>query len=368
VSTPAFRFWSDEDLEKLPPLEWRIDRLLQCGAFGVLYGTSGVGKSFVALSLAVAVALDRAWLGREVRGGRVVYLAAEAAYGLPKRVAALKRLHGVRRIERLTIVPEVVYLHHAQTVLAYLSQLSSQVKGPIALTIVDTLSRCSAGSDEASNADRELTVEGVNLIRQATKGAVLAVHHTGWKEQDRMRGGYALQAAVDTVLALRNGDGGLELKVEKMREDEDGEVIPLALRRLGDSCVIDEASPGSKTLTEQQRNILRSLYQSATSEGLSTSEWQKCTSAAASSFYAARKRLLEDELITAVHGSRRFTVSPEGLQLLQLQSNSKALQNGAGLTPLQHPLSRGGGVGVPELEESEENREERLAIQAEGAA
>jgi hypothetical protein len=205
--------------------------------------------------------------------------------------------------------------------------------------VIDTLSRCSAGSDENSNADRELTVEGLNHIRRVTEGGVLAIHHTGWKE-DRMRGGYALQAAADTILALKGSEAGLELKVEKQRDGEDGKIIQLCLKRFGGSLIVTDGQGQPGGLTEQQKKLLRVLDEIATSEGVSTSVWLKSTGLPESSFYAARKRLLSDGYVAAV-GRGKNAISPAGRELLQLQENSKALQSRGALLHSIAPPFRG---------------------------
>jgi RecA-family ATPase len=191
VTGPEFRFWRERDLAELPPPEWLVSGLLPAGGLSVVYGPSGVGKSFVALSIAACVARGRAWLDRHTCTGRVVYIAAEGAYGLPARLSALKEAYSLQTINRLIIVPDTVHLHNEHSLAAYLHALRHYEPKPIALTVIDTLSRCSSGSDESNNAHRELTVDGLNEIRRATKGGVLAVHHTGWKT-DHMRGGSAL--------------------------------------------------------------------------------------------------------------------------------------------------------------------------------
>lgn len=342
MTTPIFRFWTDADLDDLPPVSWLLDRVIQTEALGVLYGPSGVGKSFLALGLAVAVALDKEWLGRQVRGGRVVYLAAEGALTLGPRVDALKEWHGVTEIPDLTIVPDAVYLHHGAHLAAYLAQLGDRVPFPIALTVIDTLSRCSAGSDENSNADRELTVEGLNLIRKTTQGAILAVHHTGWNE-DRMRGGSSLQAAADAILALKRTEGGVELKIEKQRDDEAGEVMPLCLQPCLFSLVVtDGVTLG--VVSEKGRRLLKTLDEISLSDGVSTTTWKDASGLPGSSFFAARKSLVVAGYVEAVHGGNKWIPSEAGRDLLQLQTNSKRLQTGVPITPLQSPPSRGVGV------------------------
>jgi hypothetical protein len=315
MTAPVFRFWTDTDLENLPPVSWLLTRILNTSGLAVLYGPSGVGKSFVALALAVAVALDRECLGRAVQGGRVVYLAAEGGRTLGPRINALKDWHEVEVVPGLTVVPDAVYLHDARHLTAFLAQLREKVATPIALTIIDTLSRCSAGSDESSNADREMTVEGLNHIRAATDGAILAVHHTGWNE-DRMRGASSLQAAADTILALKRSGGGVELKVEKQRDGEAGETIDLQLQPYAESLIVT-VGVSVGVVPEKAVRLLKTLDEISLSEGMSDTAWKESSAMPQSSYYGLKKTLVVGGYVEPVHGSKKWVVSLKGHELLQ---------------------------------------------------
>jgi hypothetical protein len=345
MSTPLFRFWSVAELGAQPPPEELVAGLVPVDGLGVLWAPSGHFKTFVALSIGLAVALDRSWLGRKVRGGPVVYIAAEGGRGIGSRVTAALDWLGAIDAPGFTVVPDTVYLHDGGHLAAYLSQLRTYTSKPIALTVIDTLSRCSAGSDENSNADRELTVDGLNHIRRATGGAVLAVHHTGWLE-DRLRGGYALKAAADTILALKRNETGLELKVEKQRDGEDGATLNLAAQPHAGSLVITDGEGRPGALSVQQRKVLATLNEIALSDGVSATAWEKSCAVPASSFYAARKRLVIDQYVQQI-GRGKYVITPAGLELLQsLQSHSNVSPIGGTFTPLPAPPFKGAGVGV----------------------
>ncbi len=70
VST--FKFHNVTDILRLPDPVWAIDKLLAKSSFAVLYGAPGVGKSFLALSWAFAVAAEKPWQDRKVNGGPVL--------------------------------------------------------------------------------------------------------------------------------------------------------------------------------------------------------------------------------------------------------------------------------------------------------
>src|SRR5207248_10255292 len=95
-SIEQFRFYNDERWAALPSPPWLVERWRPAEQFAVLFGTSGIGKSFVALDLAYAVARGVPWLGqRVVTPGQVVYVAGEAAISLRTRCRAYRQHYGV---------------------------------------------------------------------------------------------------------------------------------------------------------------------------------------------------------------------------------------------------------------------------------
>lgn len=59
------------------PRLWHVAGIIPGRTVTLLSGDGGVGKSTLALQLAVATVADTPWLGQDARGGRVLYLSAE---------------------------------------------------------------------------------------------------------------------------------------------------------------------------------------------------------------------------------------------------------------------------------------------------
>src|SRR5207248_1125721 len=72
-----------------------IDTLLEEGGLCELFGPSESGKSFVALDWAFCIAAGVPWLGLATIAGPVVYIAAEGAGGMKKRLRALLAHYGL---------------------------------------------------------------------------------------------------------------------------------------------------------------------------------------------------------------------------------------------------------------------------------
>jgi RecA-family ATPase len=65
------------ELNDLPEPSWLIEGILAANAVVVLYGASAIGKTFVALSMALSVAAGHPWCGKPTKSGSVLYVAAE---------------------------------------------------------------------------------------------------------------------------------------------------------------------------------------------------------------------------------------------------------------------------------------------------
>ena len=85
----------------IPPREWLVPGLIPAGTVTMLGGDGGTGKSVLALQLAVAAAVGRQWIGRDVeRPGPVLLLSAEDdATELHRRLADIADAAGVSLAE-----------------------------------------------------------------------------------------------------------------------------------------------------------------------------------------------------------------------------------------------------------------------------
>jgi len=341
----TFQFLSEADLDALPDPVWLVEGLLIEKSLGVLYGASGAGKTFIALALAGAICVGADFLGRSVAEGHVLYVAAESHWQLKKRLRALRRHLGVRQLGALSVVPMPVHFHSPDEVAEFITQLAAQQPEGYALTIVDTLSRCSAGMDENLTAHRELSLDGIRQVMDATGGAVLLLHHTGWKT-DRERGSSALRAAVDTLLKLEeDGNSTLTLEVEKQRDGETGFRLGIHLLPVGDSLVAiaDEANASPATLSAKALACLRSLHAIALSDGATVSDWkahfEDVAKRGRSVFFESKKELLLRNLVTPVN--KRWALTPAGIETVrspgtvQMESGwTESVQSGESTIPL----------------------------------
>jgi len=255
-----------------PPL---IKGLLDQGAMSVLYGDSNTGKTFVAMDIGFHVGTGAAYAGMRTAPGLVVYVAAEGGRGARKRLVALReRFPGQAPAFKLLASP--VNLLDEKADLVPLCQAIIALGQPVALLVIDTLSRAMAGGDENSSTDMGRLVKHLDLLRKGLNPAhLMVVHHSGKDRARGARGHSLLRAATDTEIEVAKPDDGPRTISVKKQRDMDGEwlrsfklrVHTLGLDADGDpitSCTVDLLTDGEARAvravpTEKERDVLSAL-------------------------------------------------------------------------------------------------------------
>jgi len=155
------------DLDKLPKREALIEGLLDCGTLSLMFGPSGCGKTFFALDLAVHVALGRAWRGRPVLQGAVVYVAAEGGYGILDRLTAFSCMYEIDPKDvPFYVIREPIDLCSTDEDLRLVIERLRDL--PVRLIAVDTVSRALAGGNENSPDHMGALVRRCDEVRNST--------------------------------------------------------------------------------------------------------------------------------------------------------------------------------------------------------
>lgn len=235
-----------------------VEGLLTSTAMSVIYGPSNCGKTFFVVDLALHVAMGREWRGRAVDRGAVVYLSLEGAQGIRNRLSAFRKHHGLDDCDLpfIAMPKPVNLLDSAADVAAVISlvlHVAALTGVPVALVIVDTLSRAMAGGNENSPEDMTAIVGNCDRIRSETGAHVCIVHHSGKDEARGARGHSSLRAATDTEIEIKR-DPELTIstvRVAKQRDLEAGDPFAFSLHKVAlganrrgkdvTSCVVVEA-------------------------------------------------------------------------------------------------------------------------------
>ncbi|WP_312319525.1 AAA family ATPase [Stenotrophomonas sp.] len=218
------RFLNVNDLKALPPPRWLVSGLLVEDSVAAIYGAPESGKSFLALDIAMAVAGGVDWHGRRVTDGGVLYVAAEGASGLGKRVRAWEIDRGI------DVGKFPLWLDHGEInlaaerdggVRAFVSDVVEEL-GPLRLVVIDTLNQTAAGADENSAKDMGRYIASMKRIRDETGATVVVVHHSGKDPGKGMRGSSSLLGAMDTTVEVeRDKDRrAITVTVHKQKDAE----------------------------------------------------------------------------------------------------------------------------------------------------
>lgn len=202
------RFYKRLDLSKdAPPTDWLVEDFAVRHEATVLAGDGGVGKSFITMQLALAVASGQAtFLDLAIkRHGRVLYVDEENSADL-----ILQRLNALSRdmFGEGTLPPQVrenlEYLWYAGVDLLNEPEKLREEALDLQpeLVIIDSLSRVALGAEENSNPDMtKLMRAGVVPIARDTGAAVILVHHTD-KDGRGPRGASAIRNSADQVISV----------------------------------------------------------------------------------------------------------------------------------------------------------------------
>ena len=315
---PRFRLWPADELDTLPPLRWLVDGEIPESSFAVLYGATGAGKSFVALEYAFRIAQRQP----------VVYIAAEGAHGYAPRKLAWCKHHKLPagQLYFITVAPNLLNSGEVDEIIAVVATIR-----PV-LVVVDTLARTMIGGDENTQRDMGLFVAACDLIRIATGGTVLVLHHTG-RNGNHERGSTVLRGASDQVISVEDDDGLIRLTCEKSK---DSSGFPMrAMRRVivetgrqmenGEpetSCVVlpSDMVLMAGTLTKAGRTLLETLaLEVFQTPGARGKQLMDTTGIGNSTFYRTASQLVKDGLVRQDSRGDPFYITAEGLKRLTVK-------------------------------------------------
>jgi len=280
----VFRTLSMEDIENFPDIEYLISNLLQVATVSMLFGESSVGKTFIALALALCVAYGIPWLGRPVKQGKVLYIYAEGRLGLKPRLRAFRKHHGLQPTHNIQFIAAPVHLINERQ---FLFDTLAEQEGTPTLIVIDTYSNCASGTNQNDQSDVERVLSVCHAIAREYDAHVLVVHHANLT--GKYNGSAAFKNHVDTMIeASREGkDGPVTLQCEKPRDSEPFpdiklqlEIIPLGVHPQSlepiTSCVVVASSESTLTereaeTAEQEREKMRAILREH--KKLSVNKW-----------------------------------------------------------------------------------------------
>ncbi len=328
----AFSLLSIPQLFAKPDPDFLINQILVAGSVALFTAKEESYKSFIATDMALCVATGKPYHGLVVnRPGTVIYVAAEGASGLKRRVQAWLQDRAEKDIgaDRFLVLDEPLQIGNATERAAFIAHLSDLKP---ALIIFDTLRRCAVGLDENSAADMGVFTDALGDVAAKTGACVLAIHHNN--KSGEYSGSTALAGNVDTRLTCkRHTDDLVTLTIEKQKDFEkhgpisfEKRVVPIhGTQGQASSLVFNRVAhrrDDPNALSATDRRLLE-ILSTLGEQGATNAEWQDAAEKAGvpkSTFMAAVKRLRDVtkavQIVSGTEGQRgaRYGVAPVGTE------------------------------------------------------
>ena len=218
------------DLSAAPPeYEWLVNGMIAKGDTTLLVGEPNVGKSWVSLSLAVAVANgDDRWIKWGLKHqGKVLYVDEENPHDVV--------YHRLRQLG-LKDHSNMRYLHRQGVRLdrQFDRFLDEAVTYQPSLIVLDSLTRLHTQDENNAGAMAGLFNDSINVLTKETGAAIIVLHHTNKGDSNssytRTRGSSDIGAAVDCGLEARaESPGRFGLIHFKSRRKQAGEVTDIEI-------------------------------------------------------------------------------------------------------------------------------------------
>lgn len=280
-----------------------IDGILFMDSLAWLYGKPGSAKSFVALDWAGSVGTGRSWFSRHAAQGSVLYLVAEGASGIPRRVRAWEEAAGIP-MKNVTFLPVAVQLLNAIDRQALMLLVAEQRP---TLVVIDTQARVTVGADENSNGEMGKVVHVADAIRQAAGGAcVLLVHHSGKNGLD-MRGASAFEGAATSIIKITREREYVEVHSDKQKDVENFETLRLRMVPIGQSIVLEDRNTGSGAYeaSKNEALILTAMHECFETTSASANSLVEASGVPRASVYRALNTLVRRGLLVNIGTEKR---------------------------------------------------------------
>ena len=230
VNQPRYIFKTPMELMRQPPTQWRVKGLLPVTGLACVFGPSGAGKSFYIIDLLASIVLGENYYNRKTMSCPVTYVVLEGTGGVPNRLKAYEKHHGVCLPDSFRIVTQSLSLLNNDCVLLANELIANGLDQGV--IVIDTLAQASPGADENSSTDMGLIISKAQYIQQKTSSLVLLVHHTGKDASRGARGHSSLFASLDAAIELKRTQAGREWLLAKSKDSEDGISHPFRLEQI----------------------------------------------------------------------------------------------------------------------------------------
>lgn len=312
--------WPEEMISRSKPL-FAIDTILVVESLAALTGYEGTFKSFIALSMGLALSLGEDWYGLKTTQMPVCYISAEGAAGMGARINAWQIHHGLVALEgEFGTIDHAVQLADPNAVDGLIRSITAQFKTAPRLIIADTLARCFVGHDENAAESMGRLIDAFERLKREFNAIIMPIHHNA--KTGGIRGSSALIGALDTNLTTERDGDIVVLRGAKQKEYAPFEPLYLKQHIIDlpngeTSLVFDKieknAAISGRDSTQAALQCLQ-ILSLANEGGVSATEWLASYKAATKHgdhlFYETTKTLMEDGSVVREKKGKTVTYIP----------------------------------------------------------
>lgn len=245
-----------------PKLSLLGDKALTAGGFGILYGKPGLGKSWLAIELALAIVRGADWLGipTHASGERVGLIQLELPDdSMQSRLKAL--LVGEHPMDdnlRVVCRPDLRGVVDLCRPSDFDSLRDWIERDSLKLVVLDAFSRAHSASENKAE-EVNAVLAGIDAVRHDTGCAFLLVHHErksmsgGGSDDDRdaLRGSSRFQSDPTLLVRVKATSGGLKaISFVKISEGPDIEDVHVRTSESGFPIIV----PGPESVADGNRS------------------------------------------------------------------------------------------------------------------
>jgi hypothetical protein len=262
------------------PVPWIVKGWLPAYATTMMYGESGVGKTFVALDMACCIASGIDWHGIRTKPGIVVYLAGEGNYGMRQRIASWCKRNNVNSLDNLLISNKAIDMDGPGAATQVIAAVRALTSEPVALVNIDTLNNHMSG-DENSAKDSRAMINACNVVSMALSATTMLIHHLGHSNEakQRARGSSAWRGALDASILVHGKSHEIIVSCTKQKDapepsdlfgclspvdlgwqDEDGMPLPGAVFEMFAEGDLRIPQPKEDKLADHKANLERAWF------------------------------------------------------------------------------------------------------------
>lgn len=308
--TLEFPILNMDELDALPDPEWLVEDILIADTRNLIFGQSDVGKTFIAIDLALCIATGKEWKGKRVKKGNVLYICAEGERSIRKRFKAWREENGISgegELDNVDTLLRTPLLYDPKQTKKFMLALKGLTYDFI---VIDTLSTTLAGANENDSGPMTQWLRTVGEIAEQCGSTILTVHHLGKIENKGARGSSTLRCGLDTMIQVKRkseDDPNLIFSCYKMKDEEKFKDIPLVLKKVtlksGKTSLLVAEGRGKEEIISDALKAeliqLNSLTRATASEWISNAMPERTHA-------KYRKELLEKKMVKKEDGHRGY--------------------------------------------------------------